>query len=114
LAAQGAPLLELRAALAGAVATYDDGSGADADADDTHLMLQAGAGELSLDAFDGGLHCQVSTCCIICGVHLAWAPVEHLHACAQFLDFCIQLFRPVCSPVAYCSRHPACREHAGR
>ena len=57
---QGAPLLELRARLAGTVATYDDGSGADADAEDTHVMVQAGAGDAALDAFDGGLRCQVS------------------------------------------------------
>ena len=59
LRAQGAPVLELSARVAGVAATYDDGTGADPDAADTHLSLRIGPSQLSADAFDGGLHCRV-------------------------------------------------------
>ncbi len=57
--AQGAPLLELHASIAGVLATYDDGGSQLADAADTHLGLHVGPIKADVDISHDALHLQV-------------------------------------------------------
>jgi len=57
--------MEIEGRLAGLVATYDDGSGTDVDANDTHLMLNAGPCDFAANVFDETIHCKVGCTSII-------------------------------------------------
>ncbi len=54
------PRVEITGRLAGLVATYDDGRGADPDADDTHLMLHAGRCSFVANVFGESVRCKVT------------------------------------------------------
>ncbi|KAK9901525.1 hypothetical protein WJX75_000497 [Coccomyxa subellipsoidea] len=59
-AVSAVPKVEIVGKLAGLFATFDDGRGANPDADDTHLMLHAGDCNFVAYVFDDSIRCKAT------------------------------------------------------
>jgi hypothetical protein len=83
-----APFVELTVALVGLEATYEDGSGADADAKDSHITLRAEPSECMINDFGDRLECKVGKSGLYAiseGCHLTEKVQLHSQDCVPLL-----------------------------